>query len=124
MDIMETPLQPFFQAIAQAQDETELRGAIMATLSTYFAANRWGLMFLDQLPTVNENTPKMLRLALSLDHNPVLRYLIQRHTAVHEEIIFPPGVWQTICPRADHWRSLVDYRTYSKASVEADVPQT
>jgi hypothetical protein len=37
---METPLQPFFQAIAQAQDETELRGAIMATLSTYFAVSR------------------------------------------------------------------------------------
>lgn len=104
---METPLQPLFQAIAQAQDETELRVAIMATLGAYFAANRWGLMFLDQLPTVNENTPKMLRLALSLDHNPVLRYLIQRHTAVHEEIILPPGVWQTICPRADHGHVLL-----------------
>ncbi|HIK17751.1 MAG TPA: LuxR family transcriptional regulator [Leptolyngbyaceae cyanobacterium M33_DOE_097] len=104
---METPLQPLFQAIAQAQDETELRGAIMATLGTYFAANRWSLMFLDQLPTVNEKTPKMLRLALSLDHNPVLRYLIQRHTAVHEEIILPPGVWQTICPRADHGHVLL-----------------
>jgi DNA-binding CsgD family transcriptional regulator len=100
--MIETPLQPLFQAIAQAQDETELRGAIMATLGAYFAANRWGLMFLDQLPTVDENSPKMLRLALSLDHNPVLRYLIQRHTAVHEEVILPPGVWQTICPRADH----------------------
>jgi DNA-binding CsgD family transcriptional regulator len=105
--MMETPLQPLFQAIAQAQDETELRGAIMATLGAHFAANRWGLMFLDQLPTVNENTPKMLRLALSLDHNPVLRYLIQRHTAVHEEIILPPGVWQTICPRADHGHVLL-----------------
>lgn len=104
---METPLQPLFQAIAQAQDETELRGAIMGKLGAYFAANRWGLMFLDQLPKVNENTPKMLRLALSLDHNPVLRYLIQRHTAVHEEIILPPGVWQTICPRADHGHVLL-----------------
>jgi len=103
----ETPLQPLFQAIAQAQDETELRGAMMATLGVYFAANRWGLMFLDQLPTVNESTPKMLKLALSLDHNPVLRYLIQRHTAVHEEIILPPGVWQTICPRADHGHVLL-----------------
>jgi DNA-binding CsgD family transcriptional regulator len=100
--MMETPLQPLFQAIAQAQDEIELRGAMMATLGAYFAANRWGLMFLDQLPTVNENTPKMLRLALSLDHNPVLRYLVQRHAAVHEEMILPRGVWQSICPRADH----------------------
>ena len=105
--MIETPLQPLFQAIAQAQDETELRGAMMATLGAHFAASRWGLMFLDQLPAVNENTPKMLRLALSLDHNPVLRYLIQRHTAVHEEIILPPGVWQTICPRADHGHVLL-----------------
>jgi DNA-binding CsgD family transcriptional regulator len=105
--IMENPLQPLFQAIAQVQDETELRGAMMTKLGAYFVANRWGLMFLDQLPTVNETTPKMLRLALSLDYNPVLRYLIQRHTAVHEEIILPPGVWQTICPRADHGHVLL-----------------
>lgn len=105
--MMETPLQPLFQAIAQAQDESELRGSIMATLGAHFAANRWGLSFLDQLPSVNENTPRMLRLALSLDYNPVLRYLVQRHTAVHEEIILPPGVWQTICPRADHGHVLL-----------------
>ncbi|MBD1912849.1 LuxR C-terminal-related transcriptional regulator [Leptolyngbya sp. FACHB-8] len=104
---METPLQPLFQAIAQAQDETELREAIMAKLGAYFAANRWGLSFLDQLPTADENTPRMLRLAMSVDYNPVLRYLMQRHTAVHEEIILPPGVWQTICPRADHGHVLL-----------------
>ncbi|MEL6856527.1 MAG: LuxR C-terminal-related transcriptional regulator, partial [Cyanobacteria bacterium J06607_13] len=28
--------------------------------------------------------------------------LVQRHTAVHDEIVLPPGVWKTICPRADH----------------------
>lgn len=36
---METPLQPLFQAIAQAQDEAELRGAMMATLGAYNADN-------------------------------------------------------------------------------------
>lgn len=99
---METPLQPLFQAIAQTQDEAELRGAMMAKLGEYFAATRWGLSFLNQLPTVDENSPLMLKLALSLDYNPVLRYLVQRHAAVHEEVILPRGVWQTICPRADH----------------------
>ncbi|MEP0913858.1 LuxR C-terminal-related transcriptional regulator [Leptolyngbya sp. GB1-A1] len=99
---MEIPLQPLFQAIATAQDEAELRGAMMAKLGEYFAATRWGLSFLDQLPTVDENSPLMLKLALSLDYNPVLRYLVQRHSTVHEEMILPHGVWQSICPRADH----------------------
>ncbi|NES98559.1 MAG: LuxR family transcriptional regulator [Desertifilum sp. SIO1I2] len=99
---METLLQPLFQAIAQTQDEAELRGAMMAKLGEYFAATRWGLSFLDQLPTVDENSPLMMKLALSLDYNPVLRYLVQRHAAVHEEMILPRGVWQSICPRADH----------------------
>lgn len=99
---MADSLQSLFQAIAQAQDEAELKQPIMAMLGEYFVATRWGLSFLDQLPTVDANTPGMLRLALSLDYNPVLRYLVQRHAVVHEEMILPPGVWQTICPRPDH----------------------
>ena len=99
---MTNSLQSLFQAIAQAQDEAELKQPIMAMLGEYFVATRWGLSFLDQLPTVDANTPGMLRLALSLDYNPVLRYLVQRHAVVHEEMVLPPGVWQTICPRPDH----------------------
>jgi DNA-binding CsgD family transcriptional regulator len=95
-------LQALFHAIAQAQDAQELRQPIMAQVGQYFAATRWGLSFLDQLSTVNARTPGMIKLALSLDHNPVLRYLVERHAPVHEEVILPPGVWQTICPRADH----------------------
>lgn len=104
---IKSPLQPLFAAIAQAQDETEIKVSIMAALGEYFEANRWKLSFLDQLPTINENTPKMVKLALSLDYNPVLRYLVQRHAAVHEGIILPNGVWQTICPRADHGHVMV-----------------
>lgn len=105
--MIETPLQPLFRAIAQAQNETELRGPIMAALGEYFAATRWGLQFLDQLPTVDENTPGVLKLALSLDYNPVLRYLIHRHAAVHDEVVLPPGIWRTLCPRADHGHVMV-----------------
>ncbi|MBD2463120.1 LuxR family transcriptional regulator [Oscillatoria sp. FACHB-1407] len=104
---MNTSLQPLFQAIAQTQNESELRGAMMAKLGKYFAATRWGLSFLDQLPTIDENSPLMLKLAVSLDHNPVLRYLVERHAAVHEEMILPRGVWQSICPRADHGHVMV-----------------
>ena len=100
--LLETPLQELFQAIARAQDEAELRRPIMAKVGQYFAASRWGLHFLEQVSAIDENTPDMIKLALSLDYNPVLRYVVQRHAAVHDEVILPPGFWQTICPRADH----------------------
>jgi len=101
--IMEILLQSLFQEIAQAQNEQDLRQQpVMAKLGDYFAAKRWGLNFLDTFPKIDENTPEMIKLALSLDHNPVLRYLVKRHAAVHEEVILPPGIWQTICPRQDH----------------------
>lgn len=100
--IMETPLQPLFQAIAQAQDEQELKQPVMARVGEYFLAKRWKLSFLDQIPAIDEKTPRLMKLALSVEHNPVLRYVVQRHAAVHDEVILPPGVWQTICPRVDH----------------------
>ncbi|MDY7013527.1 MAG: LuxR C-terminal-related transcriptional regulator, partial [Cyanobacteriota bacterium] len=104
---IKTPLQELFQAIARAQNEAELGQSILANAGQYFAAKRWALFFLDRLPTIDENTPKMIRRALSLDYNPVLRYLVQRHAAVHDEAILPPGVWRTICPRADHGHVMV-----------------
>lgn len=95
-------LQNLFTAIAQVQNDQELRQPIMAQIGEYFAATRWGLIFLDQIPKINTKAPNMIRLALSLDSNPVLRYLVQRHAAVHEEVILPVGMWQKICPREDH----------------------
>lgn len=74
----------------------------MTEVGHYFAASRWGLHFRDRLTAVDQNTSDIMQLALSLDYNPVLRYVVQRHTAVHDEVILPPGVWQRICPRADH----------------------
>ncbi|WP_017297163.1 helix-turn-helix transcriptional regulator [Nodosilinea nodulosa] len=100
-------LQSLFRAIAQAQHEDELRESVMAHLGDYFSARRWKLSFLDEFPAINDTMPKLMRLALSLEHNPVLRYLVQRHTAVHDEVVLPPGVWQTLCPRADHAHVMV-----------------
>jgi DNA-binding CsgD family transcriptional regulator len=104
---METSLSSLFQAIAQAQAESELRQPVMAQVGEYFAATRWGLSFLDEFPSIDANTPGFIRLALSLDYNPVLRYLVERHAPVHEEVILLPGVWQTICPRADHGHVMI-----------------
>jgi DNA-binding CsgD family transcriptional regulator len=106
-EIMETSLQSLFQSIAQAPTESELRQPVMAQVGEYFAATRWGLTFLDEFPSIDANTPGLIRLALSLDHNPVLRYLVERHAPVHEEVILAPGVWQNICPRDDHGHVMI-----------------
>lgn len=98
----EISLQSLFGAIAQTQSESDLKQSLMAALGEYFAARRWMLSFSNELPTIDQNTPRLMRLALSLDYNPVLRYLVKRHAAVHDEVVLPPGVWQTLCPRADH----------------------
>lgn len=104
---METSLQSLFQAIAKAQAESELRQPVMAQVGEYFAATCWGLSFLEECPPIDANTPCFVRLALSLDYNPVLRYLVEHHAPVHEEVILSPGVWQTICPRADHGHVMI-----------------
>jgi hypothetical protein len=44
----------------------------------------------------------MMKLALSLEHNPVLRYIVEHHAPVHEELLLPSGMWKTICSRFDH----------------------
>ena len=104
---MTTPLQRLFQAIAQVQNEAELREPIIAKMGDYFVAKRRRLFLLDRLPGIDKNTPDTIKLALSLDYNPVLRYLFKRHVAVHDEVVLPPGVWQRICPRADHGHVMV-----------------
>lgn len=99
---MQLSLQDLFQAIARARDEAELRQQILANVGEYFAATRWKLWFREDFPTQTAKMPAMMKLALSLDYNPVLRYLVERHTTVREQAILPPGAWQRICPRADH----------------------
>lgn len=99
---MANSLQFLFQAIAQARDEYELRSHVMVRVGEYFVAKRWGLFFFDRLPPVEVNLQGILKLAVSVKHNPVLRYLVEHHAPVHEELLLPPGMWDTICPRSDH----------------------
>lgn len=96
-------LQAFFQAIAQAKNEQELRLQIATEMREYFAATRGGLFFFDQLPLADSKLQKALEIALSTQHNPVLHYLVEHHAPVHEALLVTPKTWQLICPRADHW---------------------
>ncbi|MFN6486454.1 MULTISPECIES: LuxR C-terminal-related transcriptional regulator [unclassified Nostoc] len=96
-------LQTLFHGIAQAQDEETLRSHISAEMSEYFSATRCALFFFAQISLVDSKIQKALQIALSPQHNPVARYLLERHAPVHEALVVEPKTWKLICPRADHW---------------------
>ncbi|HEY9849811.1 MAG TPA: LuxR C-terminal-related transcriptional regulator [Leptolyngbyaceae cyanobacterium] len=98
-------LQSLFPTLTQAKDELELRSHIYTQVGEYFAAKRAGLFFFDALPKkIREpHLQNLMELALSTEYNPVLRYLVERHSPVHEALVVSPKTWQLICPRADHW---------------------
>ena len=100
---MTSSLQPLFEVISQVKDEQDLRSCIVPKIGEYFAAKRWGIFFFDQLPLIDRNLQKILQIALSIEHNPVVRYLVERHAPVHEALVASPKVWAMICPRPDHW---------------------
>ncbi|WGV28812.1 LuxR C-terminal-related transcriptional regulator [Halotia branconii] len=100
---MTNSLQSIFQAIAQTQNEQDLRSQIMDSIGNYFAANRWGIFFWDQLPLANSSFQSLLEVGLSVEHNPVVRYLVEHHAPVHEALVLTPKAWKLICPRLDHW---------------------
>ncbi|BAZ10780.1 LuxR family GAF modulated transcriptional regulator [Calothrix sp. NIES-4071] len=95
-------LQSLLAEIQNASDKHELKQYVKMRAGEYFAAKRSGLFFLNEIPLIDKNTPKIIKLALSLEHNPVLRYLVENHAPVHEGLLLPPGVWNNICPRGDH----------------------
>lgn len=98
-----TSLQRLFAAIERVQNEQDLRSQVLPQIGEYFAAKRWGIFFFDQLPLVDSKLQKTIEIALSAEHNPVVRYLLERHAPVHEALVASPKAWSTICPRPDHW---------------------
>jgi len=100
-------MQLLFSAIAQANSEAELHRHAMSKIGEYFQAKRWRLFFeadflLQNKKELGAAQSKLIQKAISIEHNPVLRYLLQRHSAVHDEVVLPPGVWRSLCPRPDH----------------------
>jgi DNA-binding CsgD family transcriptional regulator len=95
-------LKPLFEEIYQAKDEEGLRSHLVPQIAGYFVAKRSGIFFFDQLSADPKFQP-ILNLALSIEHNPVARYIAERHTPVHEGLVTTPKAWKLICPRPDHW---------------------
>ena len=100
---MTSPLKLLFEAINQACSEHDMRAQIVPKIGEYFAAKRRGIFFFDQLPSTERNFQKILEIGLSIEHNPVVRYLVERHAPVHEALVTSPKAWTIICPRPDHW---------------------
>ncbi|MBW4541983.1 MAG: LuxR family transcriptional regulator [Myxacorys chilensis ATA2-1-KO14] len=100
---MTSPLKLLFEAINQAHSEHEVRSHVVPKIGEYFSATRWGVFFFDQLPLADSNFQKILKVGLSIEHNPVVRYLVERHAPVHEALVTSPKAWTIICPRPDHW---------------------
>jgi DNA-binding CsgD family transcriptional regulator len=100
---MVTSLQPLFAEIDRLKDETYLHSQLVPKLGEYFAAKRSGIFFFDQMPLLDPKLQQIFKLALSIEHNPLVRYLTERHAPVHEELVTSPKVWNLICPRPDHW---------------------
>lgn len=95
-------LQLLFEEINLIKDEQELRSHLAPKIGEYFAAKRSGIFFFDQIKA-SRKLQKVLKVALSVEHNPVARYLAERHTPVHEGLVTSPKAWAIICPRPDHW---------------------
>ncbi|MDZ8227273.1 MULTISPECIES: LuxR C-terminal-related transcriptional regulator [unclassified Nostoc] len=100
---MTSPLKLLFEAINQARSEHDLRSQVVPKIGEYFAAKRWRIFFFEQLPLADSNQHKILKIALSTEHNPVARYLVEHHAPVHEALVTSPKAWKIICPRPDHW---------------------
>ncbi len=98
---MANSLQSLFQAIAQVRDEGELQRAVMDTVGKYFGVQRWGLYLLD-----DQSCPAEVGVQgipdVCVERNPVLHYVVERHSPAHEGLVLPPGGWKHFCPRHDH----------------------
>lgn len=99
---MPIPLKVLFDEIDRAQDEEGLRSHLAPKIGEYFTAKRSGIFFFDRL-LAEGKFKNVLDIALSLEHNPVARYLSERHTPVHEGLVTTPKAWKLISPRPDHW---------------------
>lgn len=99
---MPLPLKLLFEEIHQTKDEDDLRSQLAPKIGEYFLAKRSAIFFFDRLK-VGHRFQNVLNAALSLENNPVVRYLAERHAPVHEELVTSPKTWAIICPRPDHW---------------------
>lgn len=99
---MTLSLKLLFEETHQCKHEDDLRSHLAPKVGEYFTAKRSGIFFFDQLLS-EPKFQSILNIVLSLEHNPLARYLAECHTPVHEGLVTTPKAWTLICPRPDHW---------------------
>lgn len=104
---MTVSLHHLFTEIDLVKTEAELRSQIVPQIGKHFSTTRAGIFFFDNIALLSPNLQQILKVALSIDRNPIARYLVEHHAPVHEALVTSPKVWSAICPRADHWHVLV-----------------
>jgi DNA-binding CsgD family transcriptional regulator len=98
---MNSPLQQLFEAISQVSHEGDLKAYLAPQIGEYFVTKRSAIFFFDQL-LAERRFQGVLKVILSVERNPIARYIAERHTPVHEELVVSPKAWAILCPRADH----------------------
>ncbi|KYC43438.1 transcriptional regulator [Scytonema hofmannii PCC 7110] len=97
---MANSLHELFQAIAKAQNEQELRQAVMDKVGEYFGVQHWGIYLVDDHYTAEADVKVIPDVCL--ESNPVGQYVVERHAPAHEELVLPSGDWKNFCSRHDH----------------------
>ena len=101
LDPMTSSLQLLFQEIDGVENRQRLRSQVVPRIGEYFATKRANIFFFDELSTLNPSLQNILKIALSIDRNPIARYLVEHHAPVHEGLVITPKAWKVICPRPD-----------------------
>ena len=98
---MTSALHSWFQSLAAASTEQELRSCLMDNVSEHFGVQRWGLYLLDQhhklasfdvVGVSNQFVERYDAIGKAID--PVLKYVLDYHAPAHEELVLPQGKWK------------------------------
>ena len=99
-------LKRILNAISQMADEEQLRTQVVPMVREHFAAAKAGIFFFDRSLSESRLSPllkKAAASALSIELNPIARYLSERHAPTHNAATGSLKAWRAICPRPDHW---------------------
>lgn len=116
---MPCSLESLLTTIHQSHSKTQLRSQVVPQIGDYFSATRRAIFFFDELPLNDPTLQTILKTALSIEHNPIARYITERHAPAHEAMVATPKAWRLICPRPDHWHVMAGPIVYSGQIVGA-----